>query len=116
MEFQEYVQDFRKSMPATFWGRYVSVQFSDLIPRRVAGMANGMHNDDIVFIWVNYDAWRQMDKSQRAWLIWHELAHDVYNVRHNETDIMSGSVPMRVTPGQLEAAKEKLITLINGKR
>lgn len=114
--FLKYVQDYHRNTGKTIWGRYVSVQFDNKMPWGVAGMANGMNNDDIVFIWISKPIWNILSENQREWLIWHELAHDTFNIQHGETLIMSRSIPENVSDLILAKAKYELINLINGKR
>jgi hypothetical protein len=86
------------------------------MPWGVAGLANGMGNNDAVFIWISKPIWNVLTENQKEWLIWHELAHDAFNIKHNETEIMSLSIPRNVTNMDLARAKYKLINLINGKQ
>ena len=114
--FIKYVEAFERATDGSEWGRYISVQFDAKMPWGVAGMANGMGNDDAVFIWISKPIWNKLTKNQREWLIWHELAHDTYDIQHGEALIMSRSIPGEVSDLILARAKYELINLINGKR
>jgi len=62
------------------------------LPDNVAGMAMGMFNPYCVNVVVSIDIWKFLDRSEKKALIYHELAHDVFDLHHNTCDIMTGSL------------------------
>ena len=54
----------------------------DLINSPFAGLARGMFNEDLVFVVINPEIFFSMNEKQRRILIFHELSHDIFNIRH----------------------------------
>lgn len=60
-----------------------------LIHQDAAGVAYGMFNDSFVFVGICPRSWQQLNNDQKKWLIWHELSHDLFNIRHtNNVEVM----------------------------
>lgn len=90
----EYDVDYDKSIP-------VAVRFSKVMNMGVAGAAMGMMKDNETNVIVNEKTWKYLNEDQRRWLVYHELAHDMFDLRHWSTPIMHPQ-----TPGKRKAAKD----------
>jgi len=107
----EYVLDFQKDVESV--GLNIendNISFSVVMGRlkgNLAGIAIGMFNPYAVNVVLNVDLWRVLSYAERKALVYHELAHDVFGLRHNTCDIMSGGV----RPITEEMIKELLETL-----
>ena len=92
----EYVLDFQRDVESV--GLAIendNISFSVILgrlPDNVAGMAIGMFNPYCVNIIISEDIWRLLDRSERKALIYHELAHDVFELHHNTCRVMTGSL------------------------
>jgi len=72
-----------------------NVSFSVIVgrlPIRVAGIAIGMMNDKAVNVVLNVAIWDSLSKAEKKALVYHELSHDVFGLRHGTCDLMSGSL------------------------
>lgn len=107
-ELLPYVESFEKWTNTKLQGRYFSIKFARQYPG-VAGFAVGMNNDDAVIIRVDPIIWKKLSKGQRSWLMYHELAHDVHNSRHNTSFLMARSIPYFVNKHILEVAKKQYL-------
>ena len=107
----EYVLDFQRDVESV--GLAIendNISFSVILgklPNNVAGMAIGMFNPYCVNIILDEEIWRVLSRSERKALVYHELAHDVFELHHNTCDIMSGGL-RPITNGMI---KELLDTL-----
>lgn len=45
------------------------------------GVSYGYDNDDVIEIYINEDAWSKLNRAQKYALMYHELGHDVLNLR-----------------------------------
>ena len=92
----EYVLDFQRDVESV--GLAIendNISFSVILgklPKNVAGMAIGMFNPYCVNIIISEDIWRLLDRSEKKALIYHELAHDVFELHHNTCRVMTGSL------------------------
>lgn len=62
---------------------FIVVLDIDLVGLPIAGYAHGMDNDSIVYVSINPATWNRLTKTQKKLLIFHELTHDIFNVRHD---------------------------------
>lgn len=46
----------------------------------IHAISYGVHNDDLIEIYINPSTWEKFNKAKRHYLIYHELAHDLLNV------------------------------------
>lgn len=90
-----YVLDYEKELK----DRGVSVpnnqSFSVLLSRmpvRIAGIAIGMRNDYAVNVAINIALWKSYTETEKRFLIYHELSHDIFNVEHNSCRLMVTSM------------------------
>lgn len=58
------------------------------MPMRLAGIAIGMFNDSTVNVAINMSLWHTYTETEKRFLIYHELSHDVFNVEHNSCRLM----------------------------
>jgi len=92
----EYVLDFQRDIESVGLAlENDNISFSiilGVLPNDVAGMAIGMFNPYCVNIILDEQIWRILNRSERKALVYHELAHDVFELHHNTCDIMSGGL------------------------
>ena len=92
----EYVLDFQKDIESIGLAlENDNISFSVILgelPSGVAGIAIGMFNEYCVNIILDEEIWRLLDRSERKALVYHELAHDVFELHHGTCDIMNGSL------------------------
>lgn len=62
------------------------------LPQGVLGIAMGMFVDNVINVIISEAYWYKLSEPQRMALLWHELAHDVFNVEHGSVEIMSTSM------------------------
>ena len=114
----EYVLDFQRDVESVGLNvQNENISFSVIMGRleiNLAGIAIGMFNPHAVNVILNIDIWGVLSPAERKALVYHELAHDVFELHHNTCDIMSGGV----RPITEDMVKELLETLKihNGKR
>ena len=102
----EYDIDYDRSIP-------VAVRFSKVMAMGVAGAAMGMMKDDETNVVVNQKTWKYLNEDQRRWLVYHELAHDMFNLRHWSTPIMHPQTPSKSKAARdWEFNKKKLFLTI----
>jgi len=75
---------------------------------RAAGVSHGK-NKDGVLIFINEDVFRGYDIRTRVWVMIHELAHDVYNLEHKDTGVMTVEVPNIINKKLWEESLTNLI-------
>lgn len=94
-------------------GELVLIVFSRLMEDRVLGVAYGMNVNSVV-IHINANKWFGLSENQKRYLMYHELAHDILNWKHNNgTDLMTGPMPYFVSNKDIDQAENDLR---NGKR
>ncbi len=71
----------------------IVVRFNKLLNNGVAGAAYGMHHDDYTTVFINPMIWKYLNADQKRWLVFHELAHDMFNTAHFSTPIMHPQTP-----------------------
>ena len=110
-EVIEYVLDFQKDVESVGLNiENENISFSVMMGRlkgNLAGIAIGMFNPYAVNVILNIDIWEVLTPAERKALVYHELAHDVFELHHNTCDIMSGGV----RPITNDMIKELLETL-----
>ena len=112
----EYVLDFQRDVESV--GLAIendNISFSVILgklPNNVAGMAIGMFNPYCVNIILDEEIWRVLSRSERKALVYHELAHDVFELHHNTCDIMSGGL-RPITNGMIKELLDTLTKHLN---
>jgi len=61
-------------------------------PPNVAGIALGMFNKHCVNIVIDISLWSYLNAKERKALIYHEMAHDVFGLKHNTCSLMTGGL------------------------
>lgn len=92
----EYVMDYQRDIRSI--GLELNndnISFSVVVgrlPIRVAGIAIGMMNNKAVNVVLNVSIWDSLSSAEKKALVYHELSHDVFGLRHGTCDLMSGSL------------------------
>jgi DNA-dependent RNA polymerase auxiliary subunit epsilon len=71
----------------------VNVRFNKLLGNGVAGAAYGMEHDEYTMVFINPMIWKYLNGDQKRWLVYHELAHDMFDMRHFSSPIMHPQTP-----------------------
>ncbi len=77
----------------------------------IAGLARGMNIDTFCYVWIS-PTFLEHDYNQRMWIMYHELAHDLFNIEHQESGMMGTRVPSRLYNKQFQEDLDGLIKLI----
>ncbi len=77
------------------------------------GVALGMHNDNLVNVRIS-PRFFELDRNSRLWVMFHELSHDMFNLRHGSIKLMHKKAYDEVTSFQLSRAKSELIKHLKG--
>ena len=73
---------------------FIVVFDADIIRTPLAGQAMGMDNDDLVYVLINPVIWSKLTVKERRHVIFHELAHDIFNTEHTfDVELMKPSMP-----------------------
>lgn len=86
------------------------------LPEGVLGIAMGMFVDNVVTVIISDAYWYKLSESQRRALLWHELAHDLFNVEHGSVEIMSTSMAKIDITNVDSMVKELIIYIRNNVR
>lgn len=82
----------------------------------VLGIANGMNDNYVTNISIDPDEWSKASKWKRLWVVYHEIAHDIYNVKHGEGgELMDATVPNEVSFLDFYFAKSELLEFIKSR-
>ena len=114
-EFSSYVLDFTKDLETI--GEDLgqdNLSFSIILgrlPENVVGMAIGMDNDHAVNVVISKYYWNLLGEKDRKLVIYHELAHDLFNIRHGSCRIMDSSFGIR----DLDTAIVELMQVIKNR-
>lgn len=85
------------------------------LPSGVLGIAMGMWVDNAISTIINIELWNELTPLQKRALVWHELAHDVFNVEHGEIALMATSMD-RINPDNIEEMINELIKYVKDGR
>ena len=91
------------------YGSLVMIRFSSDMRPNILGIAWGMGHDTTI-ININVKQFFNLTHQQRRLLIFHEMAHDVFNLHHGSIGLMDTPMPMFVTKGMVD---DYMIELIN---
>jgi len=81
------------------------------LPKGILGIAMGMWVDNVINVIISEAYWYKLSESQRRALLWHELAHDVFNVEHGSVEVMSTSMA-KIDTSNIDNMIAELITYI----
>lgn len=97
---QKYVAEYERRLTSAGidlpWGDLVHITFTDALPMYTLGIAWGMDINDATVIDINRYAWKELTEAQRRLVMFHELSHDLFNLRHFDTEIMNTPMPQYV--------------------
>ena len=86
---------------------FIVVFDADIIRTPLVGQAKGMDNDNLVYVIVNPVLWAKLTVKQRRHLIFHELAHDIFNTEHTkDVELMKPSMPSPQASYYMDINKE----------
>lgn len=97
------------------YGSLVMIRFSSDMRSRVLGMAWGM-NHNTTLININSRLFFSLSHQERRLLIFHEMAHDVFNLHHGSIGLMNTPMPKHVTKGMVDSYIVELIKHIKNGR
>ena len=73
---------------------FIVVFDADIMRTNLVGQAKGMDNDSLVYVIINPNLWGKLTVKERRHLIFHELAHDIFNTEHTfDVELMKPSMP-----------------------
>lgn len=114
---EPYVKDFFKLLDSN------NIQYNDSIMliqvsqplkgTEYLGIAKGMNNDDFINISISPKFFR-LSRYARLWVMYHELSHDIFNLRHGSIELMSKRAPSYVDTYMLTKASNELISHLKG--
>lgn len=89
------------------------LQFKEINKKGVIGLANGMMENCIEKISIDPDEWQKASHYQRLWTVYHEIAHDIYNIKHGEGGpLMDAVMPADINYLDFYLAKIELMEYI----
>ena len=97
------------------YGSLVMIRFSSDMPDRILGIAWGMgHNTTIINI--NSQYFHKLTHQEKRLVIFHEMAHDLFNLRHGSVGLMNTPMPKNVNKEMVDAHMVELIKHIKDGR
>jgi hypothetical protein len=97
------------------YGSLVMIRFSSDMRPRILGIAWGMnHNTTIINI--NSRLFFGLSHQERRLLVFHEMAHDVFDLHHGSIGLMNTPMPLNVTKGMVDSYMVELINHIKNGR
>ena len=117
-ELQPYLMEFDRVMnDAGIDVKYGSLVVIKFVPLRTGllGVAWGM-NHDVTIIHINPVLWATMSHQDKRMVMFHELAHDVFNLKHWSTLIMNPVKPQLLDKAFVDNAINLLIKHIKDGR
>tara|TARA_R110000782_G_scaffold34806_1_gene83123 strand:- start:333 stop:788 length:456 start_codon:yes stop_codon:yes gene_type:complete len=63
---------------------FILVFDSDIMKTNMLGLARGMNNDNLVYVKINPKGWFELTEKQKRHLVFHELSHDIFNIKHTQ--------------------------------
>ena len=86
---------------------FIVVFDADIIRTPLAGQAKGMDNDNLVYVLINPVIWSKLTVKERRHVIFHELAHDIFNTEHTfDVELMKPSMPSPQASFYMDMSKE----------
>tara|TARA_B110000977_G_C10598307_1_gene307156 strand:+ start:23 stop:499 length:477 start_codon:yes stop_codon:yes gene_type:complete len=117
-ELQPYLMEFDRVMhDAGIDVKYGSLVVIKFVPLRTGllGVAWGM-NHDVTIIHINPVLWATMSHQDKRMVMFHELAHDVFNLKHWSTLLMNPVKPQLLDKAFVDNAIKLLIKHIKDVR
>ena len=88
--------------------QYMIYSSRKLYNTHLVGVARGMFTPMFVHIIIS-PTFSYLDYEKRAWVIYHELTHDIFNIRHGEIDLMEKVIPEYLNDMRLNRAMKELV-------
>ena len=89
------------------YGHEINIHFGSWEPTLLAGLSTGYNNDKIINIYINEGSWAKRGEVHRKLLMYHELAHDIFNLSHTDnTELMDGGT-LSIDRNDLDAVLEE---------
>ena len=86
---------------------FIVVFDADIMRTNLVGQAKGMDNDSLVYVIINPNLWGKLTVKERRHLIFHELAHDIFNTEHTfDVELMKPSMPSHSQSYYMDINKE----------
>ena len=79
------------------------------MPVTTLGWALGMNVDNVTHVEINARTFEYLSRSQREFLLFHELSHDLFNLEHFSTPLMYTPMPQYVDQLYVNIVMGKLI-------
>lgn len=109
----EYVSILRNNDIKIPWGNdIVFIDMNGGLPRGILGVAWGMNIDNITLISINASSWRFLSDSQKKYLVFHELTHDIFNLKHFDTQLMNTPMPTYLNEFMVDVAMKQLVKIL----
>ena len=91
---------------------FIVVFDADIIRTPLAGQAKGMDNDNLVYVLINPVIWANLSVKERRHVMFHELAHDLFNTEHTYgVELMRPSMPSPSQSRHMDINKEIYILM-----
>ena len=68
-----------------------------------------MNIDNITFVEINVNSWQALTHQQRRLVMFHELSHDVYNLKHFDVTLMNTPMPRNITKQKVDLWIKELV-------
>lgn len=86
----------------------IRIMFFNIKRLDILGIADGMNHNTDIAIRININMWNSLSTNQKLWVMWHELAHDLFNYKHYDLELMMTSVPEHITVSDLNRVINEL--------
>jgi hypothetical protein len=112
----EYMQFLKQErIGAQFQTKFV-VAFNPFLDSfRFAGYAEGMNKDKEVNVYVSRMVWNRSNEGQKRWLIFHELSHDLFNLKHGTCELMKPQLSLKDNMETFNIAKKELAKVLKNR-
>lgn len=92
---------------------FIVVFDADIMSTPLIGEAKGMFDDNLIYVKINPKLWGQINHKQKRHLIFHELSHDIFNIKHTEDiELMKPSMASPAQSFKMNIEQE-IINLMN---
>lgn len=86
----------------------IVIRFANIGRKDILGVAHGMNHNTDISIAINSNSWKYLSYNQKKWVMWHELAHDLFNYKHYDIELMMTSIPEYVERSDLNRVVTEL--------
>jgi len=106
----DYIERLESAGVDVYWAKdLTTIDFSFTMPVTTLGWALGMNVDNVTHIEINAYSFEYLSDSQRDFLLFHELSHDLFNLEHFSTLLMFTPMPQYVDQLYVNIAMNELI-------